>query len=263
MRLMREVRFFAVGDAAENGGSNSWAGSLGSEQLALFWRLQATVQGDVDPRTGYVCSLTDIEDILRTHVMPRLIDDATGAPLSITALATRFAGAWTTVATTPPLGDSICSMELWVSPCLRLGALIGDVNMVRLTQSFEFSASHRLYVAHLSDEENDRLFGKCANINGHGHNYVLDVTIRRATDLDDSTALSVPAFERLVKKRVIDRFDHKNLNLDCAEFQDTNPTVENIASVIWRLLSEDLGDTLIGVRVWETPKTYAECGYDQ
>lgn len=263
MRLMREVRFFAVVDAAKNSGSNSWAGSPGSERLAPFWRLRAIVQGEVGAPTGYVCSLTDIENVLRAHVMPMLIDDATGAPLDVTRVVALFAHAWNTVETTEPLGDSISGMELWVSPCLRFGVLKGDDNMVRLTQSFEFSASHRLYVANLSDEENDRIFGKCANTNGHGHNYVLDVTIRRSVGLHDSTALSIPAFERLVKECVIDRFDHKNLNLDCAEFRDTNPTVENIATVIWGLLSENLGDSLVGVRVWETPKTYAECGYDR
>ena len=132
--------------------------------------------------------------------------------------------------------------------------------MVRLTQSFEFSASHRLHSESLSEEQNQVVFGKCANPNGHGHNYVLEVTICGTPDEPSGTLTDLPRFERIVKERVIDRFDHKYLNLDCTEFRSLNPSVENIARVIWQRLEGALApSTLASVRVWETPKTCAEC----
>lgn len=134
--------------------------------------------------------------------------------------------------------------------------------MIRLTQSFEFAAAHRLYCPELDDQENQRLFGKCSNPNGHGHNYVLEVTVGGEPDEATGTIVDPPHFERTVNQRVIERFDHKHLNLDCAEFQSLNPSVENIARVIWDRLDGGFERCrLLGIRVWETPKTYAEyCG---
>ena len=132
--------------------------------------------------------------------------------------------------------------------------------MVHLTQSFEFSASHRLYCADFTDEENRRVFGKCSNPNGHGHNYVVEVTVAGTPDAATGTIIDEPHFERTVKDLVIDRLDHQHLNLDCDEFKSLNPSVENIARVIWnRLDGAFQRGQLAAVRVWETPKTYAEC----
>ena len=129
--------------------------------------------------------------------------------------------------------------------------------MILLTQSFEFSASHRLSCAGLNDEENLRLFGKCSNPHGHGHNYVVEVTVEPASGL---VVLPVLELDRRVKAEIIDRFDHKNLNLECPDFANLNPTVENIAQVVFDRLSTALSPLrLTKVRVWETAKTYAEC----
>ena len=131
--------------------------------------------------------------------------------------------------------------------------------MMRLTQSFEFSAAHRLFCAELSDAENRRLFGKCSNPNGHGHNYVLEVTVCGTHGSDKGTVTDIGHIDRVVLERVIEPFDHKNLNLECPEFAQLNPSVENIARVIWdRLNGAFTGCRLASVRVWETPKTCAE-----
>jgi 6-pyruvoyltetrahydropterin/6-carboxytetrahydropterin synthase len=132
--------------------------------------------------------------------------------------------------------------------------------MVRLSQKFEFSASHRLHNPSLSDDDNRRTFGKCNNPHGHGHNYELQVTLRGTPD-DRGVLIYIPAFERVVAETVIDRFDHKNLNLELAEFRDLIPSVENIARVIYRLLKPKFDAqraTLASVTVWETPKTWCE-----
>ena len=133
--------------------------------------------------------------------------------------------------------------------------------MVRLSQKFEFSASHRLFNRDLSDEENRRTFGKCSNANGHGHNYELQVTLAGDPQRVESALARLPDFERVVAATVIDRFDHKNLNAELPEFRQLIPSVENIAMVIHRLLKPRLaaGDVrLAAVTVWETPKTWCE-----
>ena len=107
--------------------------------------------------------------------------------------------------------------------------------MIRTSQKFEFCASHRLHNPDLSDEENRRIFGKCNNPRGHGHNYELQVTLIGAPD---STGRLVPTteFERIVSETIIEKFDHKNLNCELDEFKSVNPSVENIARVIYQML---------------------------
>ena len=132
--------------------------------------------------------------------------------------------------------------------------------MVRLSQKFEFSASHRLHNPQFSEDENRNAFGKCNNPHGHGHHYEVQVTIKGEPD-DNGIVIAVPTFERIVEETIIRRFDHRNLNVESAEFREVNPTVENIAKVIYRLLKPALttgGTSLHGVTVWETPKTWCE-----
>jgi 6-pyruvoyltetrahydropterin/6-carboxytetrahydropterin synthase len=150
-------------------------------------------------------------------------------------------------------------LEFFVSPYARFFVSSGVGDMVGLTRSFEFSAAHRLGCPDLSDEENRRLFGKCSHPGGHGHNYVLEVTVRGTPSRETGLIVALSRLDAIVKARVVDAFDHKNLNVDCAEFAELNPTVENIARVIWRRLHGALDPVeLAVVRVWETPKTCAE-----
>ncbi|MBX9652136.1 6-carboxytetrahydropterin synthase [bacterium] len=130
--------------------------------------------------------------------------------------------------------------------------------MIHLTEQFEFSASHRLHCPGLSDQENKTLFGKCNNPSGHGHNYVVEVTVEGKPD-STGRLLALPDLEQIVNRAVIDRFDHKHLNEDTVEFRSMNPTVENIARVTWDLLVNAVAPvTLRNVRIYETPKTWAD-----
>jgi len=131
--------------------------------------------------------------------------------------------------------------------------------MVRVTQSFEFAASHRLYCEGLSDDENRRIFGPCSNPHGHGHNYVLEVTVVGPPGGPEGSVLDLGNVDHVVHQRVIQSFDHRNLNVECPEFASLNPSVENIAQVIWQRLNGAFERCrLAGVRVWETSRTYAE-----
>ena len=130
---------------------------------------------------------------------------------------------------------------------------------MRLTRRYRFSASHRLDTPALSPEENRRLFGKCNNPYGHGHDYVLDVTLEGSPDASGLLA-SRGALDALVTERVLARMDHKNLNQDLAELTSVVPTTENLALVIGKLLGADwpLRARLQRVRVSETDRNIFE-----
>ena len=131
--------------------------------------------------------------------------------------------------------------------------------IVELTEQFEFSAAHRLHCNEMSEEENREVFGKCNNPAGHGHNYVIEVTVSRAVDSDRGQVIAIHDFESIVKRLIIDRLDHKHLNLDVEYFKEVNPSVENIAIAIYSWLQGQFGSAkLEKVKVFETPKTWAE-----
>jgi 6-pyruvoyltetrahydropterin/6-carboxytetrahydropterin synthase len=118
-----------------------------------------------------------------------------------------------------------------------------------VTRIYEFSAAHRLHGAGLSEAENRAVFGKCNNPEGHGHNYVLEVTWRGQPG---STGEVVPAgvADRIVREEVADRWDHKNLNRDLAEFDGVNPTAEEIVRIAWERLTRAFAGSLpAGVRL--------------
>ena len=129
--------------------------------------------------------------------------------------------------------------------------------MIRLSQTFEFSASHRLHNDALSEEENRKTFGKCNNPSGHGHNYRLKVTLK-GTPGPNGIFIALPAMERIVDQASSIEFDHKNLNVELPEFKNLLPSVENIAKMIYRTLQPKFAETtarLANVKVWETFKT--------
>ena len=134
-----------------------------------------------------------------------------------------------------------------------------ELPTIQLTQQFEFSAAHRLHCGDLTDDENKKLFGKCNNPAGHGHNYVFEVTVSRQLESRLGQVIPLEQFESTVKRLVVDRLDHKHLNHDVDYFAAVNPSVENIVYAIYQWLDGQFGEaTLERVKVFETPKTSAE-----
>ena len=116
-----------------------------------------------------------------------------------------------------------------------------------------FNAAHRLYRPDWSDEKNNAIFGKCNNPNFHGHNYTLEVWIEGQVDPETGYLIDLKLVKDLIGKEIQDRFDHRNLNLDCPEFAHLNPTAENIAVVIWNLLRVKLDAKYgLSLKLWET-----------
>lgn len=122
-----------------------------------------------------------------------------------------------------------------------------------------FNAAHRLYNPSWDVATNDRVFGKCALPNYHGHNYELEVKITGEPDPLTGYVIDLKLLSDLIKREIHSRFDHKNLNLDTAEFKELNPTAENIAIVIYRLLRPHIDAAHdLQIRLYETPRNFVE-----
>ncbi len=130
---------------------------------------------------------------------------------------------------------------------------------MRVCRRATFNAAHRLFRKDWSDEKNNAVFGKCNNPNFHGHNYVLEVWIEGAIDTETGYVIDLKIVKDLIKNEITDRFDHKNLNLDCKEFLNLNPTAENIAVVCWNLLRAELDAKYeLSIKLWETENNLVE-----
>jgi len=122
-----------------------------------------------------------------------------------------------------------------------------------------FNAAHRLQNPSLSDSENKELFGKCNNPNYHGHNYELVVRVTGEIDPVSGYVIDMKVLSKIINEKILHKFDHKNLNLDTQEFKNLNPTAENIAVVIYQILSDEL-DKHYNIKVWlyETERNFVE-----
>lgn len=122
-----------------------------------------------------------------------------------------------------------------------------------------FNAAHRLFVEGWTDEKNKSVFGKCSNPNYHGHNYILETWVEGDIDPVTGYVFDLGELKEIIRKEISHRFDHRNLNLDCPEFEGKNPTAENIAVVIWSLLRKALPSHLkLSVRLSETENNWVE-----
>ena len=122
-----------------------------------------------------------------------------------------------------------------------------------------FNAAHRLFRPDWTNEKNVEIFGKCSNPNFHGHNYVLEVILDGEIDPETGYVIDLKIVKNAIKSEIDERFDHRNLNLDCPEFKDLNPTAENIAVVIWDLLRAKLPMHLaLTIKLWETENNCVE-----
>jgi len=132
--------------------------------------------------------------------------------------------------------------------------------MIRITRKVEFSASHFYHNPNFSAEENRRVFGKCNNPHGHGHNYTLEVTIAGEPDPATGMVLDLKELKDILQREVMDRMDHRHLNYEVPELAGKIPTCENIATVVWQLLEPKITrGKLDRVRVYESPNLFADC----
>lgn len=130
---------------------------------------------------------------------------------------------------------------------------------VTVTRRLTFNAAHRVHNPDLSDLENVRLFGKCNNPNWHGHNYELEVSVRGEVDAKTGYVMDLAQLKDVVTREIIDKVDHRNLNLDVDFMKDIIPTTENLVIGIWKVLKPAITPAeLVLVRLWETENNRVE-----
>lgn len=131
--------------------------------------------------------------------------------------------------------------------------------MLYVTKRVEFSASHRLFNPTFSDERNDEVFDKCNNFFGHGHNYVLEVTVCGLPNPETGYVIDLKKLKRIINYEIVDKVDHKHLNYDVAFLKGIIPTAENIVVTFWKLLENKIDDgKLFKMRLYESEDSYVE-----
>jgi 6-pyruvoyltetrahydropterin/6-carboxytetrahydropterin synthase len=257
LTLTREIRFALEDPSAPEapGSSNGFAANPALAGIGTFLALAATLSGEVDPSTGMLINIKLVDRILRESAVPRLrhlyFRQRASAENALLELWGHLHDCFAP--------HALCRLHLAASPYLSFTCHDKEPGMVQLCLRFEFSAAHRLHSAALSASENADVFGRCNNPNGHGHNYELEVVVSGEPQ-STGHVMPVRMLQEAVNRHIIEPFDHKHLNLDCAEFGELNPTVENIAGVLFRKLAPHIPGParLACLRVWETPKTMCE-----
>jgi 6-pyruvoyltetrahydropterin/6-carboxytetrahydropterin synthase len=131
--------------------------------------------------------------------------------------------------------------------------------MLFLTKIVQFSSSHRLYNPNWSDEKNFEVYNKCSNPNGHGHNYKLEVTIKGTPDPEKGFIIDLKMMKKIINEEIVDKVDHKNLNLDVDFLEGIIPTVENLAVVFWKVLANKFPNAeLHKIRIYETCTSFVD-----
>lgn len=133
-------------------------------------------------------------------------------------------------------------------------------NLMFLTRKYDFPASHRLFNPDFSDDENARVFRQCNNLNGHGHNYELEVTVKGTPDPRLGMVVDIYELDQVIQRVLLDRVDHKNLNLDVDFMKDLIPTAENMVWAFWRELAPHIPQPaqLARLRLVETRNNFVE-----
>jgi 6-pyruvoyltetrahydropterin/6-carboxytetrahydropterin synthase len=242
--------------------TNGFAGRPLQEGFGSFHELKIGCRGEPDPTLQYVLDIKDIDGAARKTILPAICEAY--ATLPHPAPAGVVAGVMRSL--NFELSGKLEFVRLNLTPTYSVEVRMSELNFVALRQRFDFAAAHRLHSPSLSAEENRRRYGKCNNPRGHGHNYQLEPCVNVAIGDRGEAGLTLAQLEDAVQRSVIDRFDHTHLNEDTAEFNVERggviPTVENIAKVLYELLSREIaagatGATLKSMTVWETDRTSA------
>ncbi len=293
-KLARQIRF-AINPFSNSmqQGANSYCAKPTADGLALFFALWVELTGDTNKDTGFVVNVADIDRIVRDKAVG-IFDEfiknkfrqkeqtctERSRSVSFEQIGQLLGKVWQTIekdfqpalrlGSTPSMplrtgslttGRSvqakIDSLAVELMPARKLGIKENGGNMLYISEKFEFAASHTLWNEKFSDEENEKVFGKCANRRGHGHNYIVEVTIKKSTG---GEPLKAGDFEKIVNEQFIQIVDHKNLNVDVEHFKKVNPTVENIAEFAFKSLAGKLKPLELDcVTVWENDRTF--CSY--
>lgn len=223
------------------------------------YKLEVMVKGNLDLESGIVVNTTDIKHIVNDFLKEELdgkfldrehvyfIKNIPTTENLVTYIWDSLDGKFE--------GCELYRLRLYENDYLSAEKVVNQ--MTYLTRKYHFSAAHRLHSIHLSNEENIRIFGKCNNPHGHGHNYYLDVQVMGDPDPQTGMIINLADLDKIVDREIMDKFDHKHLNLDLEEFAELNPTSEVVAMVIFSLLKPYIPN-LHKIGLWETENNYFE-----
>lgn len=241
MKMTRRVMFSA---AIQEEGSDQDARNIYGHNYFL----EVTVEGEINPATGIILNIKELDEIVKKTVVSRLdkkllnrvFDEFNQTPPTSENLAVRIANE---LKAALPKETRLSGVRLEETPldavewrprskATNEKGLMNQMQ-IQVTRSYEFAASHRLHSPHLSDEENIALFGKCNYANGHGHNYILEVTVSGPINPIDGRVIPPDELDSLVNREVADRYDHRHLNLDIPEFEGLITSTEVLTKMIW------------------------------
>jgi len=262
-KLIRQVRFsvnpFLVEECR---GYNSYASKPAGEGLSIFLELSVGITGPIDPATGFVINVSEIDRNVREFAVPIFTERIKqrfqqAKHIGLSEITELLSSVWNKL-TDKFRTAKLSELSLKLNPFRKIILNSKDLNMLYFSEKFEFAAMHKLWNDDFSEQKNMEVFGKCANPTGHGHNYVVEITIQMPRARND---FRIGDFEKIVDDEFIQLLDHKNLNIDVEKFDKMNPTVENIVSLAWNQLIGKFGKAkLHRVTIWETDKTY--CSYE-
>ena len=263
--LSRQIRFsLDPFSDRQRQGFNSYASKPCGGQWGIFFSLWVDLASELDRDTGFVVNVSRIDQVVRREVVPLFSKMVYGTfqdrqTPTLVSLVEVLKRSWAVI------GDSfqpkvVTQLSLDLNPFRRITIQSGEAKMFIYSEKFEFAAMHRLWNDKFDEAKNFEVFGKCANPAGHGHNYILEVSVGKTTESQNNEWHS--EFGRDVKEQFLDMVDHKNLNVDVAGFESLNPTVENLSFLAWQKLEKKLKNAkLYKVVVWENDRTY--CSYSE
>ena len=225
------------------------------------YKLHVTLSGVPDCKTGMIINLIDLKTILQNKIISEF--DHKNLNIDICHFNRNLA--------TP---ENIC-IVIWEILEPELATMLykitlfeeegfscyykGDNTMLYLTRTYNFSASHRLHNKDLSDNENSKLFGKCGNKSGHGHNFKLEVTVKGEIDKTTGMIISKNNMDKIINELILSKVDHQNLNESLEDLKDIVITGENLTQYMWELLKNNLKPAeLHKIKLYETENNYFE-----
>ena len=238
-------------------GCNTFAGQPFSEDICSYFEFDLACFGPPDVDSGFVESIYAIDGAVRECIVPRLAREM-GEP-GPTSPRDLLPDLFHLI--DGRIASTLASLTWRLSPFYSITRHGTCMDTVTLCRSYTFSTSHRLHNPELDDAENERLYGKCSWPSGHGHNYVMDVSVAVPHGIESGEAITIDEIDTIVHEQVIDQFDHRYLNLDIERFRTLIPTLENITCECHRRLEPHFNDDramLSRVRVYETDRTWCE-----
>lgn len=260
-QLSRSVRFCInpfLADQPE--GHNGFGARPAGVGLALFLEVGMRLSHTVNPDTGFVINVIDIDAAVRRQGVPLFTEYITKRYMQSQHIGMidlhELMMKTFSVLKQDFLPCTLDELSLKLTPYRTMTMKSDSPLTVFYSEKFEFAAMHKLWNDRFTDQQNLKAFGKCANASGHGHNYWVEVTIKTPSpELFDSIS-----FQHVVNSRFIDLVDHKNLNADVPHFSLHIPTIENISHYAWRQLCDSFEHgELHSVTVWESDRT--SCTY--